>query len=529
MRPFLLVIISILMISFTFCKSSENNIHENLILDDSKHSFAILPTAKYLIFVPPQSPDNAANFLGRSKSNQIHAKQISLGTGPEEAWIEIKIYNQSKQEEWIFVSEYPWLDRIDLFDASKGNPVKLGSIGWKENDSPRQIKDRIHAMKVSIPTGKEYKLLVRIESWADKFLSFHLDTEKGFLERDKFPFTLFPAYLQIASLILLVCGVYWYRTKNKLVLFYSTLVVCITLYSAFTEGYAQYFLPKNEYNSKLMFSFAFLYIILLLHFIRKFLNLSEKLPLGENISKVLLVFNCIPLICVWIPEFPAFPLENGGKINLMSTTLLIIGSGLFLLRKGFRPALFSTSGIIISALCINIFELSGMYGIPANDFTRNAPYIGYISEYILFFLGITKIAAESKKSKRSFTNVRDTGRLKGIDIQEISDKLSELMVKERIFCDEDLGLERLSSMVGLSRHQLSEFLNSIYEQNFYTYITGIRIQEASKVLLEEPDRSIISISDSLGFSSRSTLYKEFKKKFGITPDEFRKKNLSKLS
>ena len=98
------------------------------------------------------------------------------------------------------------------------------------------------------------------------------------------------------------------------------------------------------------------------------------------------------------------------------------------------------------------------------------------------------------------------------------------MEEEKLFCDEDLTLGRLSDALGLTKNQLSQFLNKYHEKNFNNFVNGYRIDEAKKILLEEPKRQIISIAFAVGFNSYSAFHSTFKKMTGITPASYRRKN-----
>ena len=117
-------------------------------------------------------------------------------------------------------------------------------------------------------------------------------------------------------------------------------------------------------------------------------------------------------------------------------------------------------------------------------------------------------------------------RLKGIDADNIIKRLTELMEKEKLFIDEDFSLKKLSYELSITPHQLSQLLNEKLNSNFNAYINQYRIQEAKKMLIDEPDRSIISVSSSVGFNSKSSFYRSFTQSAGKTPYKYRKDILS---
>ncbi len=114
--------------------------------------------------------------------------------------------------------------------------------------------------------------------------------------------------------------------------------------------------------------------------------------------------------------------------------------------------------------------------------------------------------------------------LNGLDLVSLGKQLDVMMKKEKLYCDEDLTLPRLSQAMGVTQHQLSQFLNQHYNKNFNSFINGFRIEDAKKLLIDEADRNTLSIALAVGFNSYSAFHSAFRKATGISPAEFRKKS-----
>ncbi|MBK6609092.1 MAG: hypothetical protein IPG24_27335 [Leptospiraceae bacterium] len=52
------------------------------------------------------------------------------------------------------------------------------------------------------------------------------------------------------------------------------------------------------------------------------------------------------------------------------------------------------------------------------------------------------------------------------------------METEKLFCDEDISLNRLSEILNIRADQLSEIINNKFQKNFNQYINDFRIEEA---------------------------------------------------
>ena len=86
----------------------------------------------------------------------------------------------------------------------------------------------------------------------------------------------------------------------------------------------------------------------------------------------------------------------------------------------------------------------------------------------------------------------------------------------------NIGIEDVLSKI---RRKRTSFLNQFKSETNFTlgkYIQKVKLEEA-KNLLEFTNTSILDISLIFNFSSQSYFHNVFKKEYGITPLEFRKK------
>lgn len=87
-----------------------------------------------------------------------------------------------------------------------------------------------------------------------------------------------------------------------------------------------------------------------------------------------------------------------------------------------------------------------------------------------------------------------------------------------------LSLETVSQSVGLSRPYLSQLFSKEVGNSLQTYIQEKKMEEAEK-LVKFTKMSMSDISSSLSFCSQSYFTEVFKKVYGITPVQYRKKQL----
>jgi len=118
----------------------------------------------------------------------------------------------------------------------------------------------------------------------------------------------------------------------------------------------------------------------------------------------------------------------------------------------------------------------------------------------------------------------EKSKIKNLDLSVILGRLRELMVDRKIYLDDNICLNALASELEIGPYQLSQIINEKFNKNFNSYINTYRIEEAKRILIEEHDRTIFSISYAVGFNSPAPFYEWFQKLTGVSPSRFRKNN-----
>ncbi len=112
--------------------------------------------------------------------------------------------------------------------------------------------------------------------------------------------------------------------------------------------------------------------------------------------------------------------------------------------------------------------------------------------------------------------------LENIDTDSVLNKLEKLMLEDKLYNNENLHLNTLAESVNISPHQLSELINTRLGKGFSQYLREYRINEAKRLLIEEPKASVLSIGLEVGFTSQSNFYAAFKQIEAMAPGQFRK-------
>ncbi len=103
-------------------------------------------------------------------------------------------------------------------------------------------------------------------------------------------------------------------------------------------------------------------------------------------------------------------------------------------------------------------------------------------------------------------------------------KLDAAMTTEGLFRDSLLNLRSLSRAIRENTHSVSQVLNQDLQASFYEFVNRHRVDEASRLLLEHPEQTVLEIALAVGFNSKSTFNTAFRRITGTTPREFRSAN-----
>ena len=149
-------------------------------------------------------------------------------------------------------------------------------------------------------------------------------------------------------------------------------------------------------------------------------------------------------------------------------------------------------------------------------FSSSATFIGYSFYAFRYPEYAQRVIRRSRQIRYKNTQLR------GLDADELVERLEYLMKEERLYKDMELSLASLSSMLMVTPHQLSEILNDRLGLNFRTYLNELRIREAERLLVDRPEESILEIAFEVGFSSKTSFNARFLEITGSTPSDYRR-------
>lgn len=276
--------------------------------------------------------------------------------------------------------------------------------------------------------------------------------------------------------------------------------------------------------------------------------------LTKKTIKLNFVFHFIPTISVYVVLSKFFLLSVAEKVIVYKnqgagyTTILkiihfaVIPSGilyivlsLFLLkehRKTISNQLSYLEKINLSWLSkpmigMGVIWLSVLFGTDMTTFACVDLFILYIGYFGVKQVGIftNKIEDQIKHNGEiTFPIKYQRSAIGEALLSEIHLELLKLMDQKKLFKDPELSLNGVAKQLNIHSNSLSQVINTLENKNFYDYINELRINEFKTIVIfpENQKFTLLSLAYEVGFNSKTSFNRNFKKITGLSPTAYLK-------
>lgn len=109
-------------------------------------------------------------------------------------------------------------------------------------------------------------------------------------------------------------------------------------------------------------------------------------------------------------------------------------------------------------------------------------------------------------------------------ITELTALIIQYLKEKKPYLNPDYSLQMMADDLNISRHKLSETINSGQKKNFYKFINEFRVQEVKEMLVNPAfsHYTVLGVGFECGFNSKSSFNRIFKEETGFTPTEFKR-------
>lgn len=85
----------------------------------------------------------------------------------------------------------------------------------------------------------------------------------------------------------------------------------------------------------------------------------------------------------------------------------------------------------------------------------------------------------------------------------------------------NIGLQEISDYSGIGINGLHELFQQAFDMSPYSYLIQLRLRQAKRILLEQPQLALREVAEQTGFNDVSHFVATFRKKEGVTPGKYR--------
>lgn len=113
------------------------------------------------------------------------------------------------------------------------------------------------------------------------------------------------------------------------------------------------------------------------------------------------------------------------------------------------------------------------------------------------------------------------------DWREQAEAWAAVVVRDGAFRDPELSLSSLARKLGTNTGYLSRALNEGLGKNFSTFVNELRCDHVAAALRNGYEGDLLDLALEAGFRSKASFNRAFKARFGVSPSEYRRTDVSK--
>ncbi|MBR0274987.1 MAG: helix-turn-helix domain-containing protein [Prevotella sp.] len=136
-------------------------------------------------------------------------------------------------------------------------------------------------------------------------------------------------------------------------------------------------------------------------------------------------------------------------------------------------------------------------------------------------------ATLSQKEFDTATGKMDPVNPDSLNNEELFKYIREKVMRDELFLDPMLNRQKLTDRFSLSKERIgAAFAQGSPFKSVTEFINDCRLHYAAKLMTERPDLTIAEVAEASGFTRVATFIDNFKKRFALTPNQYRTQHLA---
>jgi diguanylate cyclase (GGDEF)-like protein len=348
-------------------------------------SLNLAPHIGYLVD-PDGRADAGGMFLAAANGGfkTLPGGNPTFGFSQGAYWFHARLFNEGNTEQrWLLVLQYPLLDSVDVYLRYPDGRIDHLASGDLLPFSSRAIRYRHPNFWVDLPQRTEVELLVRTQSKSSMQVPLSLYTFGAFAEMERDAQIGIGIYNGILLSLLFYNLILWLSLRDSSHFWYMCHIGGFGLVLFCLNGLAfEYLWPRSPWLANHAIPLSMALSQMAMHqFTRKVLELDQRWPLGDRISRFFITFYAVVGVAsIWVDYRLAVKL---GTYGVFPGVLAVIYQAFQTMRDGYRPARLFLIAWAMLLLGTAMYASVSFGVLPKNFVTEYGIQIGSALEMIL--------------------------------------------------------------------------------------------------------------------------------------------------
>ena len=418
-------------------------------------------------------------------------------------WFKIQVQgNPNSKHKWILEFFDQTIDDITLFVPAGDSGFKSYKFGDNYKFGYRNYRHKNFVHNLSNTSDKPQTFYIRLKSSQSASVIIVLRNYKRFLEYAIEEYLFFGLFYGMIAVFSFYNLLMYFAIRQRQYLYYILYNLSIGLYEMCTDGVAfQYLWPDlpawNQYSYGYALFFSSLFGLL---FTISFLHLKTRSKRLYKLICVVTTFRCLFfLACLYNNNLFTY------KIIDLISVLAAFSAGVYILRKGYRPARFFVFGysFLLLGFIIKILVLLNVSWLPYGPMTHYSLSVCFVIEMLLVSFAIGEKVRhlrikKDRAQKRIISQLQINEKLKDTLNKELNSlvdqRTKELLEKATIIEKQNHDLSMMNAVLKDQAEEISR-MNALLEKD----------NEALQVSIEKVTRARV-MSQDVDFQEFSKIY-----------------------
>jgi len=368
---------------------------------------------------------------------------------PSSYWFQFDLTNQSSAvENWLLESQYPLLDRINVYLVYPDNRVVTYRGGDKLPFEQRAVKHRNVMFNVPLAMGESVRVFIKVRTESSMQLPLVLRSPDSLRAKDHEEQYILGIYYGILLAMLLYNLLIFASIRDIAYLYYVGYLLAWILFQLSVSGFAfEYLWPDNpSWGNKATPFFLGLANLGGLLFARSLLQTKTNMP---KFDRVLKYASWLSAVSIPLALFASYTIAiKLGTAASLILVVLVISAGTWSLKIGLRQARYFMLAWSALLAGIILYALKTIDLIPSTIITEYCLQIGSAFEVILLSFALADsirlLKIENERIQREATETLERR------VQERTEELDQALLGLSEANSKLMELNHLDGLTGIS-------------------------------------------------------------------------------